>query len=292
MKGKKIVVLYVLMLIVGLALLFTKTSPTPVAEPPAQLPVEVIKEEPKKEEPKTEIITVAVAKRDINKKSILSKDDYYFKTIEISINSEQKPEYITDAVEVDTYITKNNIAKDSFIKRSFIVSPKSPDYAILALKEGNYMFPFKLEKTDTYLAKNLKSGDLVDIYIFYGDDGFTDYHDKSRKEANLVSPSNAFNKNRIKPIIVGKRILYIDLDDDMKNFGKVETAQIQLELSNQEIKLLRTLMTNSTIMMYPSTYKKNVDDGLRLLSDKEKNWPLSDKDIFSKKKRLNLLKGN
>ncbi|OTQ26714.1 hypothetical protein B6D02_10395, partial [Gilliamella apicola] len=76
-----------------------------------------------------------------------------------------------------------------------------------------------------------------------------------------------------------------------KSYNKNNVAQVQLELSNQEIKLLRTLMTNSTIIMYPSTFKKNVGDGLRLLKDKEKNWPLSEKDIFSGT-RINTLKGN
>jgi pilus assembly protein CpaB len=293
MKEKKIIILYILMLIVGLALLFTKSSPPPVAEPVVQPQVEV-KEEPKQEEPKTEIITIAVAKHDISKKTILTKDDYYFKSIEIKIDSEQKSEYITNATELDSYVVKSNIAKDSFIERHLIASPNSSDYAMLALKEGNYMFPFRLEQIDSYLVKNLKGGDLVDLYIFYSDAEPANFNNKVLKDDKLVSPSDDFVKNRIKPIIVGKKILYIDIDDvgiDSK-FQKKDTGQIQLELSNQEIKLLRTLMTNSTIIMYPSNYKKSVDDGLRLLSDKEKNWPLTDKAIFSKKKQINLLKGN
>ena len=67
-------------------------------------------------------------------------------------------------------------------------------------------------------------------------------------------------------------------------------AQVQLELSNNEIKLLRTLMTNSTIIMYPSTYKKSVEDGLRLLGKKEKGWPLTERDVLSGT-RINMLKG-
>ncbi|OCG22551.1 MULTISPECIES: hypothetical protein [unclassified Gilliamella] len=284
MKGKKLIILYILMLVVGLALLLTKSSPKQVAEPAVQ-PVEV-KVEPKK----TETMTIAVAKNAINKNTILTKDHYYFKSIEIDVDdsSDKTKEYITDAKELDSYVVKNNIAKDTFIERRFIASPDSPDYSMLALKEGNYMFPFKLDPTDYYLTTNLKSGDLVDLYIFYADETAN-----SRKENKLVSPSADFVKNRIKPIIVGKKILYITQAGEINSkFQKDNVGQIQLELSNQEIKLLRTLMTNSTIMIYPSTYKKNVEDGLRLLSDREKNWPLSDNDIFSEKKRINLLKGN
>ncbi|OCG68828.1 hypothetical protein [Gilliamella sp. Fer4-1] len=290
MKDKKLIILYVLMLVVGLALLFTKSSPPAVVESPVEQ--QAVAEEPKIELPKTEMISVAFAKHTINKKTILTKDDYYFKSIEVDKDSSEKSKYITDSAEIDAYVAKNHIAKDSFIERSFIASPNSPDYLLLALKEGNYMFPFKLEKMDFYLTKNLKSGDLVDLYLFYSDE--TVRTRNNNEEGKLVSPSNDFAKNRIKPIIVGKKILYIDLGDEFDpNFQKNDTGQIQLELSNQEIKLLRTLMTNSKIMIYPSIYKKNVEDGLRSLSDKEKKWPLSDKDIFlEKQKRINLLKGN
>ncbi|WP_334327502.1 SAF domain-containing protein [Gilliamella apicola] len=285
MKDKKLIVLYLAMIIVGLALLFTKSAPPPVeqkAEP-------IVAEPPKKEEPKTEIINVAVAKRDINKKTILTKDDYYFKSIEVAINRE-RPNFITEPARLDAYVVKNHIAKDTVIEESLIASPNSEDYVLLALKEGNYMFPFNLDPIDSYLMKNLKSGDLIDLYVFYGDET---EKGANIKEDKLVSPSRDFVKNRLKPIIVGKKVLYFDRGEDEldKNYNKNNAAQVQLELSNQEIKLLRTLMTNSTIIMYPSTFKKNVEDGLRLLSDKEKNWPLSEKDIFSGT-RINLLKGN
>ena len=285
MKDKKLIVLYLAMIVVGLALLFTKSAPPPVEQKEER----IVAEPPKKEEPKTEIINVAVAKRDISKKTILTKDDYYFKSIEVAINRE-RPNYITEPAKLDAYVVKNHIAKDTVIEESLIASPNSEDYVLLALKEGNYMFPFNLDPIDSYLMKNLKSGDLIDLYVFYGDET---EKGANIKEDKLVSPSRDFVKNRLKPIIVGKKVLYFDRGEDEldKNYNKNNVAQVQLELSNREIKLLRTLMTNSTIIMYPSTFKKNVEDGLRLLSDKEKNWPLSEKDIFSGT-RINLLKGN
>ena len=285
MKDKKLIVLYLAMIVVGLALLFTKSAPPPV-EPKEE---RIVAEPPKKEEPKTEVINVAVAKRDINKKTILTKDDYYFKSIEVAVNKE-RPKFVTEAAKIDAYVVKNHIAKDTVIEENLIASPNSEDYVLLALKEGNYMFPFSIDPIDSYLLKNLKSGDLIDLYVFYGDET---EKGANIREDKLVSPSRDFVKNRLKPIIVGKKVLYFDRGEDEldKNYNKNNVAQVQLELSNREIKLLRTLMTNSTIIMYPSTFKKNVEDGLRLLSDKEKNWPLSEKDIFSGT-RINLLKGN
>lgn len=283
MKDKKLIVLYLAMIVVGLALLFTKSAPPTTPDDSA-----VVVEPPKMEEPKTEVINVAVAKHNIDKKTILTKDDYYFKSIEVAINKE-RPNFITSASEIDAHVVKNHIAKDTIIEESLIASPNSEDYLMLALKDGNYMFPITIDPLDSYLIKNLKGGDLVDLYVFYGDE--------TEKAANvredkLVSPSRDFVKNRLKPIIVGKKVLFFDVEKEMdKSYNKNNVAQVQLELSNKEIKLLRTLMTNSTIIMYPSTFKKNVEDGLRLLSDKEKNWPLSEKDIFSGT-RINLLKGN
>ena len=284
MKDKKLIVLYLAMIVVGLALLFTKSAPPAVTPDDSA----VVVEPPKMEEPKTEVINVAVAKHNIDKKTILTKDDYYFKSIEVAINRE-RPNFITSASEIDAHVVKNHIAKDTIIEESLIASPNSEDYLMLALKDGNYMFPITIDPLDSYLIKNLKGGDLVDLYVFYGDE--------TEKAANvredkLVSPSRDFVKNRLKPIIVGKKVLFFDVEKEMdKSYNKNNVAQVQLELSNKEIKLLRTLMTNSTIIMYPSTFKKNVEDGLRLLSDKEKNWPLSEKDIFSGT-RINLLKGN
>ncbi len=283
MKDKKLIVLYLAMIVVGLALLFTKSAPPTTPDDSV-----VVVEPPKMEEPKTEVINVAVAKHDINKKTILTKDDYYFKSIEVAVNKE-RPNFVTSASEIDAHVVKNHIAKDTIIEESLIASPNSEDYLMLALKDGNYMFPITIDPLDSYLIKNLKGGDLVDLYVFYGDE--------TEKAANvredkLVSPSRDFVKNRLKPIIVGKKVLFFDVEKEMdKSYNKNNVAQVQLELSNKEIKLLRTLMTNSTIIMYPSTFKKNVEDGLRLLSDKEKNWPLSEKDIFSGT-RINLLKGN
>ncbi|WLS91114.1 SAF domain-containing protein [Gilliamella apicola] len=111
MKDKKLIVLYLAMIVVGLALLFTKSAPPPV-EPKAE---PIVAEPPKKEEPKTEIINVAVAKRDISKKTILTKDDYYFKSIEVAINRE-RPNYITEPAKLDAYVVKNHIAKDTVIE--------------------------------------------------------------------------------------------------------------------------------------------------------------------------------
>lgn len=284
MKDKKLIVLYILMLIVGLALLFTKSSPTPPVVEKLVEPNVVVTEPPK---PKTKIVTIAVAKRDISERMIFTKDDYYFKTTEVDVESSEK--YIINANEIDAYAAKQNISVDTFIQHDFIVSPSSSEYITFSIKDGSYMFPFIISQTDAYLLKNLRNGDLVDLYVLYGAETVTS---RTSTEDKFVSPSRDFITNRIKPIIVGKKIIFIEphTEDNLKSREKT-VGEIQLELSNQEIKLLRTLMTNSTVMMYPSTFEENIDDGLILLSDKERTWPLSDRDIFSGT-QINKLKGN
>lgn len=282
MKDKKLIVLYVLMLIVGIALLFTKS--TSEEKTSQNIPVQVtVKQEPKNE---MEQITIAVAKRDIPQRTILTTDDYFFKTIEINPNSADKAKYITNAKQIHAYVTRNNIVSGTLLEHDFIASPSSQDFILLSLKPGNFMYPFKLSQADSYLIKNLHSGDLVDLYVFYGEETVAG---RNNKENKYVSPSRDFISNRMKPIIVGKRVLLLESNTDKStdyNIGK-----IQLELTNQEIKLVSTLMTNAQIFMYPSVFSGNVQDGLQLLSDKEKDWPLSNKDIFSPT-QINRLRGN
>ena len=282
MKDKRLIVLYILMLIVGVALLFTKsTSTKETTEVVAQPQVEV-KEQPVE---KFKKVTIAMTRRDIAEKTILTTDDYYFKTIDIDINQEEPLDLITNANELDSYVAKSHIQADTYLKHSLLASPKSPEYVQLSLKDGAYMFPFQLSKADNYLLKNLKSGDLVDIYVYYGAETSAN---KNGKEDKFVSPSRDFMTSRIKPIIVGKKIIFLETTE---NPTIQDVGQIQIELSNQEIKLVRTLMTNASVMLYPSNYKENFADGLHLLSDKEKNWPVSDKNIFSPT-QINKLRGN
>lgn len=287
MKDKKLMILYILMLVIGLGLLFTHSSsdePEPVVAPPV-----TVAPPPKT----TEFITVAVANNNIEKRKILTDSDYSFKSIEINLNDFDKSKYVGNALGIEGYISKNNIQKGTLIENSFIASPNSQEFISLSLDEGSYMFPFSISKEDSYLINNLKTGDLIDIYVLYG----TENGNSNTSDQQVIvspPPKRSFQLSALKPIIVGKRILFItnELSTDGNNAkSESTTGQINLALSNEEIKIIRTLRESATIVLYPSTYNKPVEEGMYLLSDEEKDWPLSDEQIFNRQP-ITKLRGN
>lgn len=282
MNNKKLIILYIIMLLVGLALLFTGSSDAPPAPPPPK-EVEVIVAPPTK--PVTEMVNVAVAKKDISSHTILKERDFYFKTIEINIDTFDKAKYIFDVGEIENYVTKSNIQKESLIQKNLIASPYSEDYRTLTLKKGEFIFPVEIAKEDVYLLKNLHVGDLIDIYVLYGLEG------ANIDNGNVISPSRNFSNTTIKPIIAGKKILHIENASTNYSYDNPRLGRIDLILTNEEIKLVRTLMTNSIVMLYPSNFNESFDKGLFLLADKEKTWPESKQQIFNRTP-ISRLRGN
>ena len=272
MKDKKLIVLYLAMLVIGFALLFTKSANKNDSQQPSQ-PVE----QPE-EQKQMEYISVAVVNRDTSKGTIFTDDDYSFKNIEVVKNSLDKAKYVTSAREINTYVAKNHIQQGSMIEKDFIASPGSSEYMSLSLNDGEYIFPFIMAKEDIYLIKNLGSGDLVDIYVLYGAE---QKNNRPGEPITYSSPSRNFTNTNIKPMIVGKKILFVE---------ELE-GRINLALSNEEIKLVRTLMTNATVLLYPSTSETMILDGMTLLDDREKRWPISEQSIFNSA-QINRLRGN
>lgn len=274
MKDKKMIILYVMMLVVGFALLLTNSSTekqTQVASEETNTTVVAKTDVP-------EIITVAIANSDISKGTILTSRDYAFKNIEVN-KSFDKNKYVSMSSQIDTYVIKNNIASGTLIERSFIVSPQHSEYISFALENGTYLFPFILNEEDIYLTKNLSNGDLIDIYVFYGVEQSSS---RSGDTQTYVSPSRAFLSSNIKPIIVGKKILFTE-DTASNSNNKKETSRIYVALTDQELKLVRTLMTNATLFIYPSIFNENMTDDINALDDEERTWPVSEQRIFNQR---------
>lgn len=287
MKDKKLIVLYILMLVTGFILLFTSSSNK--QEPQAEQGPTAVQLQPKEV---TQYVTVAIANKDIHKGKIFTADDYVFKNIEVKKSTFDSAKYISQASDIDSYAAKNNIEQGTMIMKDFVASPVSLEYITLSLKDGFYLFPFEVTYDDNYLIKNLKGGDLVDIYVLYS----VDQGVNRGASVSITSPPNKdFLSSNIKPIIVGKDILYIDNkqgSNDPKNNNKKENSIIYLSLSNEELKLVRTLMNNASLMLYPSTFNHYIEDSLYLLSEKERGWPLSERKLFNQQKQIMQLRGN
>ncbi|WP_392564691.1 hypothetical protein RHO13_04535 [Orbus wheelerorum] len=281
MKDNKLIILYILMLVIGFILLFSNSS--------SSTEDKIIEAQTETHTDKgslTEMVTVAVAKTDIPARTIITPANYYFKTIEVNKQDFNKSQYIFASKQIDEFVAKNNIEKESLIQHKFLASPNSPEYLSLSLKTGEYIFPIDIAKEDTYLLNNLKTGDLIDIYVAYSSEQSSNIQNSDG--VTLVSPARNFLTTKIKPLIVSKKILFIENET---NNEKQQLGRINLALSNDEIKLVRTLMTNATIILYPSNFTQSLDDGMIMLSEQEKGWPLSERQILNYKK-INMLRGN
>ena len=132
MRNKRIIILYIIMLVIGLALLFTNRSDEKeVVVAPPKIETDI----PVSRKPVTEMVNVAVAKTDIQLRTIIKPKDYYFKTIEVNIETFDKSKYIFDPNEINDYVVKTNIQRESLIEKSLIASPYSEEFRTLSLKK-------------------------------------------------------------------------------------------------------------------------------------------------------------
>ncbi|QIQ21308.1 CpaB family protein [Zophobihabitans entericus] len=232
---------------------------------------------------KTENITVIKALRDLPAGSLLRSSDYQAETISVPVNSGEKANFALSFDNVAEYGLKFAIKQDSFIPMASLVPPStSAEYIQMSLQNGMLVYPFTLTRTDTYLLSNLKQGDLIDIYLAYGADQRSIGQQKS---VELVSPTNSFMTTRIKPIVTNRRLLLIDKVQQVTSSGvndNVDGSRLFVELSQAEVKLLKSLEGNAKIFLFPSidTDGTVLDDSQILLGD-EAAWPVSTNPIFN-----------
>lgn len=275
--NKKLTILYVIMILVGIIMLFVIGSQSPSSNgenaPNGQktaLP-EKIKEH----------ITVIEVLHDLSARSILTAADYQAKTIEVYEDSEDRAKYSLTFPDINEYGVSLSIKKGSYIPMEALIPPSaSNDYVKMLLQEGMLVYPFQLTKTDKYLIDNMKSGDRIDIYLIYGADG----GNYGQRTVELISPSNNFLKTRMKPIIINRRLLSIQPPGGTENFvsgEEIEGTVLFIELSQSEVKLVKSLEGNAKLFLFPSIGGADVGNASEILVDDEAVWPVTDAQIFS-----------
>jgi pilus assembly protein CpaB len=275
--NKKLTILYVIMILVGIIMLFVIGSQSPSSNgenaPSGQktaLP-EKIKEH----------ITVIEALHDLSAGSILTAADYQAKTIEVYEDSDDRGKYSLTFSDINEYGVSLSIKKGSYIPMEALIPPSaSNEYVKMLLQEGMLVYPFQLTKTDKYLIDNMKSGDMIDIYLIYGAGG----GNYGQRTVELISPSNNFLKTRMKPIIINRRLLSIQPPGGAENFvsgEEIEGTVLFIELSQSEVKLVKSLEGNAKLFLFPSIGGADVGNTSEILVDDEAVWPVTDAQIFS-----------
>jgi pilus assembly protein CpaB len=275
--NKKLTILYIIMILVGISMLFVIGSQSPSSNggnasngQETALPVQI-----------KEHITVIEALHDLSAGSILTAADYQAKTIEVYEDSDDKNQYSLTYSNINEYGLNLSVKKGSYIPMSALVPPSaSNDYIKMLLQEGMLVYPFLLTKTDQYLIDNMKSGDMIDIYLIYGAGG----GNYGQRTVELISPSNNFLKTRMKPIIINRRLLRIQPPGGAENLVSGEETEgtvLFIELSQSEVKLVKSLEGNAKLFLFPSIGGADVGHSSEILVDDEAVWPVTDAQIFS-----------
>lgn len=275
--NKKLTILYIIMILVGISMLFVIGSQTP----PTNENYTSDKEIPSPPVGIKEHITIIEALRDLTAGSILTSSDYQAKTIEVYEDSDDKNQYSLTYPEINEYGLTLSVKKGAYIPMSALLAPSaSNEYIKMLLHEGMLVYPFHLTKTDKYLIDNMKSGDMIDIYLIYG----IENGNYGQNTVELISPSNNFLKTRMKPIIINRRVLRIQPPDGTKNFigsEKTEGTILFIELSQSEVKLVKSLEGNAKLFLFPSIGDADIGQSSEILFDDEAVWPVTDAPIFS-----------
>lgn len=259
--------IYVIMIVVGVIGLFFYVTQSDNPAPQVEL---------QKHTPK-EIITVAIAKRELEANSILQPDDFQIKSISVDVGSADTKFKITQPKLVN-WALSSPITSGAYISPETLVEPGSDEYLVMFLQPGNVLYTFEIDASDNYLLNNLKPGQGMDIFLSYslrqGADGYNE----------VVSPAHTISESRLKPLFVNKRVLAIREAGVVNKNGikRHEDGSLLIaELQDNEVKLLKSLEGKAKIILFPSTYRpgKDAPEG-NPSAVQEASWPVNNEPIF------------
>lgn len=279
--NKKVMILYIIMVIVGVCILFVMNS-TPDSD---NTPSDTVNEPtvPVIPQPVMEDILVARALHDISVGTRLSETDYQLETLSIVQGSSEKTYFsLSPEQSIMQSAVRQPIKQGTLIPIAGLIAPDSLEYIKMSVQAGMVLYPFSLMKSDNYLLDNLKNGDKIDIYLTYSANPRSF---GAQNDIELVSPSNNFSRTRMKPIIVARRILSIEPASLTTENGITDIAagsRLLVELHPQEVKLLKGLEGNAKLQLFPTVLELPGDNNnKRIMQGTEEMWPVSTDAIFS-----------
>lgn len=263
---------YVVMIVVGILGLFFYFNQSRTAAP-------LQASQPEKKPQQT--ISVVVATRDLDARTILRAGDFQIKTVTVDVGSTDT-QFNLVGKNLDNWALKSAVPANSWILPGLMVAPGSDEYLPLFLRPGNILYTFELNKSDNYLLNNIKAGQGVDIYLSYRriypkhEDTLEVGAEQSREKNQLY--------NRLKPLMGNKRVLAIRPAKTVVNNGVnvVEKgSQLVVELQDHEVKMLKGLGGElANILLFPATTTPEGKSTIALPSP-EAAWPVSDDVIFN-----------
>lgn len=273
---KNALIIYIAMIAVGMIMLFVYLNR------PAEIPVvkhQDIAPSPSPQAPQEEIIRIAVAKRDLAAKTVLTPDDYQIKSLTIPKAGPEKAQYSMLYSSINDFALAEPIAEGAYISGNSLVEPGSTEYIAMFLAPGAVLYTFGIPSSDSYLFDNLKAGQGIDIYLSYGKkSGGDGTHE-------IVSPSPNIRDTRLQMLMQNKRILAMHSatsNTAVKKGGSAQDSanQIMVEMTSSEIKMLKGLEGKSQLLLFPAFSQQQEKKANGNQPGMETSWPVSDSVIF------------
>ncbi|MDP8079597.1 SAF domain-containing protein [Phocoenobacter skyensis] len=253
MNYRVLFIISFLILGIGFAGLFLSTEDTPIA------PVKTTQTQNAKSEEKTTpkvttvMITVAVVKKDLVKGHLLQESDYQISNVPLKIVEGEtvslldynlKSIFIKEKVKtLQGFLLQQNVAKDSILNPSDILSPHSPDFLVASLEpsqEVAYQVPIR--QSDSYLLQTIKGGNYVSIYSFQNSLGRANQH-----RNDLVKI--------IDDLLVLQIIRLKQNEDETEQWQQDKSSTvvgfIALKMTAKQIKLLYSLPKEARLILLP-----------------------------------------
>jgi pilus assembly protein CpaB len=253
----------------------------------------------------TERIMVAVAKRDLANKTVLTNDDFELTEMTVEKTGSEKPQFSLQNIgnNIINWAITSPVQAGSTIPVSLLVKPGTTEYISMFLQPGSVIYSFTVAPADYYIFDNLKVGEYVDVYLAF---------DRNPASGDIISPGNRPNITdiRLKPIMMEKRVLAISPSLAATKKKRTNANQtidtdgddrIVVELTDQDLKVLKALEDKAKFVVFPSIPSEVLEerenarlaalaaeensenaDGSSAKTDREtQNWPISNEEIFN-----------
>ncbi|HID7510777.1 TPA: hypothetical protein ACXHW4_004699 [Enterobacter hormaechei] len=211
-------------------------------------------------------VTVAQALRDLDRLSVLSRNDYILKNITVP-EHDKLVSFDVRNIGLTNQALRNAVKSNDFIPPSSLIEAGSDEYLSFMMKPGHVIYPVTLQPSDYYLLRNVREGNAVDIYI-----AFTVGVNREGQQ-DLSSPTKNLKDNKLRALIYNKPVLSVRTEKVKNDNGLEEERHVMLvDLSDKDLKVLKNIEGKVRIAIFPSsTSMRPVVKGAQIYNDMPDN---------------------
>lgn len=238
-----------------------------------------------------EMISVAVAKKDLIAGMVLTSSDFTEESRTVTKDSDEIKNFkITDSIK--EWMVRDAIKSGTEIPVHSLIKPGTHEYIKMSVKPGQIVYGFSIQRADSYLFTNLKAGEGVDIYLSYNllqatsDDG----HVTTTPTIDTALSQDIISNRRFKILLKNKKILSIQttakgltekvVSDSTTPMSK--EGYMLVELTPDEVRMLKGL-DGGKFYIFPTTdglTQPEIKPENSVLIGAEGQWPIDNRNIL------------